>query len=63
MFYQWLLIGVVIWYFYRRSSKRAQLGSRPEHRHIRDEDVRHGQNQQAPPPVDEDDYIDYEEIK
>ncbi len=61
--FQWLLIGVVIWYFYRRFSKRAQLGSRQQPPHIREDDFRHGQNHPAPPPVDEDDYIDYEEVK
>ena len=61
--FQWLLIGVVIWYFYRRFSKQGQLGSRQERPHIREDDLRNGQNHAAPPTVDEDDYIDYEEVK
>ena len=60
---KWLIIGLVIWYFYRRYKKRSRLGRRPDERYNRDDDFRDRQDQRTARPVDEDDYIDYEEVK
>jgi len=61
--FQWLLIGLVIWYFYRRFKNRSQVGTRQEHRYIRDDDFRTRPDHQTSDPVDDDEYIDYEEVK
>ena len=60
---KWIIIGLVIWYFYRRYTRRSGLGRRQDDRYIRDEELRHNQNQRTTHPLDEDDYIDYEEVK
>lgn len=62
---QWIVIGLVIWYFYRRYTRQKQLSQKENHRYIhRDEPTR----EHRPPPRydyedDDDDYIDYEEVK
>ena len=63
---KWLIIGVVIWYFYRRFQKKISPGTQNDPRYIRDDDFQSGRNNNnnnTAHPIDEDDYIDYEEVK
>lgn len=61
--FQWLFIGLVIWYFYNRFQKRKELRHRQHHRYIRDDDFQSDNRQQAQKHAEDDDYIDYEEVK
>ncbi|MBY5957818.1 hypothetical protein KUV50_06740 [Membranicola marinus] len=61
--FQWLFIGLVIWYFYNRFKKRNERRYRQDHRYIRDDDFNHQRRQPPPRAQEEDDYIDYEEVK
>lgn len=61
--FQWLFIGLVIWFFYNRFKKRNELRHRQDHRYIRDDDFRTRDRHHAPRHEEEDDYIDYEEVK
>lgn len=61
--FQWLFIGLVIWYFYRRFKKRqaSEIGRRTSF--LRDEEMRDNYKPPSSRPVSEDEYIDYEEVK
>lgn len=61
--FQWLFIGLVIWYFYSRFKKRSELRHRQNHRYIRDDEFQTDNHKHAPRPEEDDDYIDYEEVK
>jgi len=60
---QWLIVGLVIWYFYNRFKKQKRVSHRQDPRYIRDDDFQSRQSHRTTRPEDEDDYIDYEEVK
>lgn len=61
--FQWLLIGFVIWYFYRQYKKRQYREIGRRNTYLRNERMRNDFNSPRSQPANEDEYIDYEEIK
>jgi len=60
---QWLIIGLVIWYFYSRFKKRQAREIENRTRYIRDDDFRKDDHSPASGSVQDDEYIDYEEVR
>lgn len=61
--FQWIFIGLVIWFFYNRFSKKSLRSQQNGRRFIRDDEFIPPRRPDEVQQVDEDDYIDYEEIK
>lgn len=61
--FQWLIIGLVIWYFYRNYKKKQIRQSGNQRPYIRDEHMRSEFKPPSTRSESEDEYIDYEEVK
>lgn len=60
---QWLIIGLVIWYFYSRFKKRKDKKISHDSRYIRENDFNTSNKQPDSQTASEDEYIDYEEVR
>lgn len=60
---QWLIIGLVIWYFYSRFRKKQAREIENRARYIREDEFRKNNESPAPRSTREDEYIDYEEVR